>query len=81
MPDSAENPDPGPAAEDLEAYFGAAPSAPIKEEDEPLPMSDKPLPDLEYAEKRIPAKTKALMQELFRAKLDKVQRIDPRKVK
>lgn len=42
---------------------------------------DENLPSLEEAAARIPAKTKALMDELFRAKLVKVKRIDPKEIR
>jgi len=36
---------------------------------------------LEELEKRIPERTKALMEELFRARLERVQRIDPKQIR
>ncbi len=42
---------------------------------------EKPLPSLSEVEKLIPEKTKALMEELFRARLEKVKRIDPGQIK
>ncbi len=42
---------------------------------------DRPLLDLEEVEAMIPEKTKALMDELFRAKLEKVKRIDSKKIR
>ncbi|NEQ66738.1 MAG: hypothetical protein F6K21_14775 [Symploca sp. SIO2D2] len=41
---------------------------------------DGPLPDLKDVEHQIPAKTKALMEELFHARLDSVKRIDRKKI-
>ena len=38
------------------------------------------LPNLREVEDRVPQKTKALMEELFRARLDSVKRIDRKKL-
>lgn len=42
---------------------------------------DDSLPTLEEAIAKVPAKTRALMDELFRAKLEKVKRIDPKDIR
>ena len=63
----------------MAAYLGA-PSDPVRDEDGPVDDS-RPLPSLADAEKAISPKTKALMDELFRAKLEKVQRINPKKIR
>ena len=63
----------------MAAYLGA-PEEPIRDEDT-APDNDRPIPSLEAAEKQISPKTKALMDELFRAKLEKVQRINPNKIR
>lgn len=63
----------------MAAYLGA-PGEPVREEDAPV-EDGRPLPTLEEAEKAISPKAKALMDELFRAKLDKVQRINPKKIR
>jgi hypothetical protein len=63
----------------MASYLGT-PGDPVREEDAPVDDS-RPLPTLEEAEKTISPKTKALMDELFRAKLDKVQRINPKKIR
>ncbi|MEM9158229.1 MAG: hypothetical protein AAGB46_04200 [Verrucomicrobiota bacterium] len=47
----------------------------FKEESE-----NEPLPDLKEVEDRVPEKTKALMEELFRARLDMVKRIDRKRL-
>jgi len=63
----------------MAAYLGA-PGGPVHAEDE-TSDDDRPIPSLEEAENRISPKTKALMDELFRAKLDQVQRINPKKIR
>ncbi len=63
----------------MAAYLGA-PSEPTREEDSIVDDS-RPIPSLEDAEKAIAPKAKALMDELFRAKLEKVQRINPKKIR
>ncbi len=53
---------------------------PIREEDI-IPDDGAELPSLEAVEQRIPEKTRVLMEELLRAKLNKVQRVNPKKIK
>ncbi|MBK1876527.1 hypothetical protein [Pelagicoccus mobilis] len=60
-----------------EIYGGAMP---VREEDI-IPDDGAELPDIEVVEKRIPEKTKVLMEELFRAKLTKVERVNPKKIR
>ena len=72
--DVEEMPDIPP--EDFAAYLGE-PSA------DDLVDSNAGGPELlsfDDANKRIPAKTKALMEELFRAKRGRVQRFDPKRL-
>ena len=52
---------------------------PVREEDV-IPDDGTELPSLDVVEKRIPEKTRVLMEELFRAKLNKVQRVNPKKI-
>lgn len=63
---------------DLAEELGS--SMPVREEDI-IPDDGAELPALETVEKRIPEKTRVLMEELFRAKLSKVQRVNPKKIK
>lgn len=58
--------------------FGGA--MPVREEDEVIDDGSE-LPSLEVVEARIPDKTKVIMEELFRAKLSKVQRVNPKKIR
>ncbi|MDQ8182468.1 hypothetical protein [Pelagicoccus sp. SDUM812005] len=67
-----------PSEFDLAEELGS--SMPIRDEDI-IPDDGKELPPLEMVEKRIPEKTRVLMEELFRAKLSKVQRVNPKKIK
>lgn len=67
-----------PSEADLAEMFGGA--APIKEDDYFLEDGGD-LPDIENVRQRIPAKTQVLMQELFRARLDRVQRVNPKKIR
>ncbi|MBC2605391.1 hypothetical protein [Pelagicoccus albus] len=67
-----------PSDFDLAEELGA--TMPILEEDI-LPDDGSELPELEAVEKRIPEKTRVLMEELFRAKLSKVQRVNPKKIR
>ena len=67
-----------PSAFDLAEEFGAA--VPVRDEDI-IPDDGTELPDLEVVEKRIPETTKVLMEELLRAKLTKVQRVNPKKIR
>lgn len=64
-----------PSAEEMAAYLGATGSSESKFEND-----DKSLPTLEEVEAMVPAKTKALMDELFRARLEKVKRINPKEI-
>ena len=68
----------GPSDADLAEMFGGG--SPLRDEDSPIDASGS-LPDLETFEKTLPTKTKVLMEELFRAKLNKVQRINPKKIR
>lgn|GEM_PF-2447865 len=78
--DNAGEPE-APSEEELGGYLGVEAPVAIVEE-ETVPVGDgRPLPSLADVEKRIPTKTKALMEELFRAKLEKVQRIDPKEIR
>lgn len=63
---------------DLAEEFGGA--APMREEDV-VPEDGDELPDIDALRKRIPEKTQVLMDELFRAKLSKVQRVNPKKIR
>lgn len=62
---------------DLAQEFGAA--VPVRDEDI-IPDDGTELPELDVVEKRIPEKTRVLMEELLRAKLTKVQRVNPKKI-
>ena len=68
-----------PSAEEMAAYLGE-PEDPVRGEDASV-SDDRPIPTLDEADKRITPKTKALMEELFRAKLNKVQRINTKKIR
>ena len=68
----------GPTEADLAAMFGGA--SPLRDEDTPGEAGD-PLPELDVATQRIPLKTQVLMEELFRARFDKVQRVNPKKIR
>ncbi len=71
-----------PTSEDLDAYYGLVEEPKASEEPQGEPKKEeKPLPSLSDVEKRIPEKTKALMEELFRARLETVKRIDPKEVR
>ncbi len=67
-----------PSDFDLAEELGS--SMPVREEDI-IPDDGSELPTLDMVEKRIPEKTRVLMEELFRAKLNKVQRVNPKKIK
>lgn len=67
-----------PSDFDLAEELGS--SMPVREEDV-IPDDGTELPDLDVVTKRIPEKTLVLMEELFRAKLSKVQRVNPKKIK
>ncbi len=67
-----------PSDFDLAEELGSA--MPVREEDV-IPDDGTELPTLEMVEKRVPEKTRVLMEELFRAKLNKVQRVNPKKIK
>lgn len=67
-----------PSEFDLAEEFGAA--MPVRDEDL-IPDDGAELPELEVVEKRIPEKTKLLMEELLRVKLTKVQRVNPKKIR
>lgn len=54
--------------------------APAREEDAE-PEAGGELPDLDAVSQKIPIKTQVLMEELFRAKLEKVQRVNPKKIR
>ena len=71
----------GPSDEDMAAYLGASGGNRIENEDEAGPSGGDELPSLSEVENRIPVKTRALMEELFRAKLSKVQRINPKNIR
>ena len=70
----------GPSEEDMSAYLGASGVVRIENEDEAGLSDADELPSLSEVENRIPVKTRALMEELFRAKLSKVQRINPKNI-
>ncbi len=70
---------PVPSEEEMAAYLGAAGST--VETGSKAETSDGSLPTLEEAVAMVPAKAKALMEELFRARLEKVKRIDPREIR
>ncbi|MDQ8204573.1 hypothetical protein [Pelagicoccus sp. SDUM812003] len=53
---------------------------PVRDEDI-VPEDGSELPDIDTLKKRIPEKTQVLMEELFRAKLQKVERVNPKKIK
>lgn len=54
---------------------------PPREEDATPADNASDLPSLEQAKPRVPAKTQVLMEELFRATLEKVQRINPKSIR
>lgn len=66
-----------PSDFDLAEELGGG--APMRDEDV-TPDDGTALPDLDVVTKRIPEKTRVLMEELFRAKLSKVQRVNPKKI-
>ncbi len=68
-----------PSPEEMAAYLGE-PEESAGENAKPN-LREGPVPSLEEAEARIPAKAKALMDELFRARFEKVKRIDPDQVR
>ena len=68
----------GPSEADLAEMFGGG--VPVKEEDETV-EAGSPLPDIEAVRQKVPVKTQVLMEELFRAKLAKVQRVNPKKIR
>lgn len=67
-----------PSDIDLGEEFGSA--MPVRDEDE-IPDDGSELPDVEVVKKRISAKTQVLMEELFRTKIVKVQRVNPKKIR
>ncbi|MCH6257610.1 hypothetical protein MLD52_13700 [Puniceicoccaceae bacterium K14] len=69
----------GPSDEELAEYYGA-PKAAVNE-DEIADESDSPLIPLDQAKNLIPAKSRALMHELFRAELLTVKRFNPKKLR
>jgi len=71
--------DPAPSEEEMAAYLGSAGSS--SETGNDTEVSDGSLPTLEEAVAMVPAKAKALMEELFRARLEKVKRIDPKEIR
>ncbi|EDY84890.1 hypothetical protein VDG1235_4524 [Verrucomicrobiia bacterium DG1235] len=66
-----------PSDFDLAEELGS--SMPVREEDE-IPDDGTELPNIDVVKKRIPEKTQVLMEELFRAKLSRVQRVNPKKI-
>lgn len=68
-----------PSAEEMAAYLGASGSP--SETGSKTETSDGDLPTLEEAAAMVPAKAKALMEELFRARLEKVKRVDPKEIR
>ena len=68
-----------PSLEEMAAYLGE-PEDPVRGEDAVI-SDDRPIPTLDEADKQIVPKTKALMEELFRARLNKVQRINTKKIR
>ncbi len=67
---------------EVEQRFVEEPSL-EKEEDSSEPDSERdqsPLPSLEEAESLVSEKTKLLMDELFRARIQRVKRIDPKEI-
>ena len=64
--------------EKMAAYLGASGIAEITNGESS--KDDDSLPTLEEAIAKVPAKARALMDELFRAKLEKVKRIDPKDI-
>ncbi len=71
--------DRAPSEEEMAAYLGAAGS--LSETGSKAETNDGSLPTLEEAVAIVPAKAKALMEELFRARLEKVKRIDPKEIR
>lgn len=68
-----------PTAEEMASYLGAPDD--LEEDGDGSDLDDRPLPSLAEAEAMISPKTKALMDELFRAKLENVKRIDPKLIR
>lgn len=68
-----------PSDEELAEYYGA-PKAAVNE-DEISPENKNPTIPLDKAKNLVPAKSRALMHELFRAELSKVQRINPKQIR
>jgi len=68
-----------PSEEEMAAYLGASEDSDPKGSEKK--DSDATLPSLEEAAALIPAKAKALMEELFRARPDRVKRIDPKEIR
>lgn len=71
--------DDAPSPEEMAAYVGE--DSETGDTSEASSKDERPLPSLEDVEKTIPDRTKALMDELFRAKLEKVKRIDPKEIR
>ena len=71
--------EPAPSAEEMAAYLGATGTAALTRNDSK--KDDDSLPSLEEAIAQVPAKTRALMDELFRARLEKVKRVDPKDIR
>jgi hypothetical protein len=71
--------EPAPSAEEMAAYLGASGIAGVTNCESS--KDDDSLPTLEEAVAKVPAKALVLMDELFRAKLEKVKRIDPKDIR
>jgi hypothetical protein len=63
----------------MAAYLGATGTPALTSNDSK--KDDDSLPSLEEAIAQVPAKTRALMDELFRARLEKVKRVDPKDIR
>ena len=71
--------EPAPSAEEMVAYLGASGISEVTNGESS--KDDDSLPTLEEAIAKVPAKARALMDELFRAKLERVKRIDPKDIR
>ncbi len=71
--------EPAPSAEEMAAYLGASSTTEVTKSESV--KDDVSLPTLEEAIAKVPAKTRALMDELFRARLEKVKRVDPKDIR
>lgn len=70
----------GPSEEDMAAMYGGGRQA-ADEELSPAEADEASEISVEDAEKALPAKTKALMEELFRARVQSVRKVDPKRIK